>query len=67
MRKLNKKQKDILKILKAKGVDSVEDMALSYFEELKALNDYETLFQDINRFLSDLEVENENKQNVICP
>jgi len=57
MRKLNKKQKGILRILHEKGVYSVEKMAVCHWEEIKKINDFETLYQEANRFLNDLEME----------
>lgn len=52
MRKLSGKQK---KILIDQFINNnlmyVEDMDFNSIEKLEALNDYETLYQDANRFL----------------
>jgi len=58
MRRLNKRQKDILKILYTKGVLDIENISKIYWDEIVKLNDYETLTQDANRFLGDLDTEN---------
>ena len=56
MRELTKKQKDILKILFKKGISNAEQIPLIYWEELKKINDTEILYQNVNRFLGDLDL-----------
>ena len=49
------KQKELLqKVFKETGVSIVEDLPAGIMEQLESMNDYETLWQDVNRFLSDL-------------
>lgn len=54
MRKLSIRQK---KFLRDQFIDNnimyIEDMSFDKIKELEALNDYETLYQDANRFLHD--------------
>jgi hypothetical protein len=54
MRKLSIRQK---KFLRDQFIDNnimyIEDMSFDSIEKLEALNDYETLYQDANRFLHD--------------
>jgi hypothetical protein len=54
MRKLSIRQK---KFLRDQFMDNnimyIEDMSFDSIEKLEALNDYETLYQDANRFLHD--------------
>jgi hypothetical protein len=51
MRKLNKKQVELLK--QYPDVWAVDDLPYKIRQELESLNDYETLWQDANRFLWD--------------
>jgi len=51
MRSLTAKQKAILK--RYTDAFSVDDLPVGIWAEIEALHDYETLWQDANRFLSD--------------
>ena len=54
MRRLNAKQKNLLKsLVNNKDFSSVEDFENGEFGDLEAMNDYETLYQDTNRFMRD--------------
>jgi len=53
MRKLNKKQKDLLEQLANQGIKSIYLMDNNHLEKLEKLNDYETLFDDADRYLND--------------
>ena len=63
MRNLNKKQKNIIK----KWVDenwqgagsiySYEQMPIELLDKLEAINDHETIWQNIQRFINDLAME----------
>jgi len=55
MRKLTAKQKAILKqCYKETQCISIDEIDNDTYEKLVSLNDYETLYQDANRYLSDL-------------
>ena len=51
MRKLNKKQVELLK--QYPNVNGADNLPYEAWKELECLNDYETLWQDANRFLWD--------------
>ena len=53
MRKLNSKQKELLKQLANQGIKSIYLMDNNHLEKLEKLNDYETLFDDADRYLND--------------
>jgi hypothetical protein len=54
-RKLLKKQKDLLiNIMDTNTVIMVKQLSASQLSELEAINDYETLYQDADRFIQDL-------------
>ncbi len=54
MRKLTVKQKKLLdKQLLTRGIWTVEAIPYSVWEEIESLNDYETLWQDADRYLWD--------------
>ena len=50
MRKLTKSQK---KILDMYNVGMIEDLPNGVMEQLEKINNYEILYQDANRYLSD--------------
>jgi hypothetical protein len=61
MRQLNKKQKKIIREWFNK-VDignyiSIEDMPIELYEELEGINDHETIYQNIERYINDLVME----------
>jgi len=69
MRKLNKKQKNLLdkwynenKDLPGLGVcDIVRDhLPIELLEKLEEINDHETLYQNVNRYVNDKGVQNHN-------
>lgn len=51
MRKLNKRQQQILR--RYPSAFSVEDLPCGVFQELEEIHDFETLWQCANRFLAD--------------
>ena len=58
MRKQSKKQKDILTHnYKVTGCHNVDELNNSVWLKLEAINDYETMYQDVNRYLMDLHFE----------
>ena len=50
MRKLSKKQKQLLS---ETGVHSVMSLHNNLFNQIEALNNYETFYQDADRYLND--------------
>jgi hypothetical protein len=66
MRDLTKKQEKLLKVYALKYYRenhewlTADNMPIDWYEELKAINDTEILYQNIDRFLDD---ERENVQN----
>jgi hypothetical protein len=50
MRKLSKKQKQLLS---ETGVNSVMSLHHNLFNQIEALNNYETFYQDADRYLND--------------
>ena len=60
MRKLTSKQQNFLKnILESRGcIYSVDRLTASEIKKLEFMNDYETLWQDSNRFIMDYRMEN---------
>ena len=50
MRKLSKKQKQLLS---KTGVPSVMSLHHDLFNQIEALNNYETFYQDADRYLND--------------
>jgi hypothetical protein len=52
MRKLTKEQKEILDCCAGDKTD-VEELSSALIEELEQANNYETLYQDITRYLCD--------------
>jgi len=61
MRNLTKEQKTLLN--RQVGATSVDDMSTIDFEELEELNEYETLWSDANRYLSDNYFANQIKKD----
>lgn len=53
MRKLTSKQKSFLRDMVDKGFRIIDDFENGEFGELEAMNDYETLYQDAERFMHD--------------
>lgn len=51
MRKLTRKQKKILE--EYKGCRDIDDLPFGVYEHLEEIHNYETLYQDVNRFLWD--------------
>jgi hypothetical protein len=61
MRQLNKKQKKLIKEWLDK-VDTgnyigIEDMPIELYEQLEKINDHETIYQNIERYINDLIME----------
>ena len=65
MRELNKLQKEILKNWFKDNKENIgynnimEEIPCELFEFLESINDYETIYQDIENFIDDL-ISNEN-------
>lgn len=55
MRKLNTTQKKLLKNWsKEREIFHIDDLTYEEFKKIENLGDFETLHQEVNRFLSDL-------------
>ena len=52
-RKLNKEQRRILDALIADGIKSVDSLSVTVKGLLKSYGDYESMLEDIDRYLSD--------------
>jgi hypothetical protein len=61
MRKLNAEQKNLLKkeLESKKSIYMYEELSLAVREELERLNDFETIIDEINRFLWEYNTEKE--------
>lgn len=61
MRKLNAEQKNLLKkeLESKKSIYMYEELSLAVREELERLNAFETIIEEVNRFLWDYNTEKE--------
>ena len=61
MRALNSKQKEVLikEIGSNKGIYMYEDLSMEVKEQLDSLNDFETIIEEVNRFLWDYNTQKE--------
>ena len=61
MRALNSKQKEVLikEIGSNKGIYMYEDLSMEVKEQLDNLNDFETIIEEVNRFLWDYNTQKE--------
>jgi len=68
MRVLNKKQKNIItkwfneNWQGAGSINSSDDMPIELLDELERINDHETIWQNIDRFINDLACENVHRK-----
>jgi hypothetical protein len=53
MRKLTKKQTTILDGMIRDGINSYDDISMDVQNKLQSINDYETMWTDINRYIWD--------------
>jgi hypothetical protein len=61
VRALNSKQKEVLikEIGSNKGIYMYEDLSMEVKEQLDSLNDFETIIEEVNRFLWDYNTQKE--------